>query len=347
MTMTAGSLPPVFDGHNDTVLSMMNQGRSFFERGTPELDKHAGGLGGHLDLPRAKEGNFAGGFFAVYVPNDPNADGMMSTAYAQSFALGALGLLMKTAEESNGQVKVVRTAAEIEQCIQDGVLAMELHLEGAEPLDADGRTLEVLHAAGLRSIGITHSRENIFAHGVNQPFPHSPDTGPGLTDAGKELVKLCNELGVVMDLSHLNEKGFWDVAELSEDPLVATHSNVHSLCAHPRNLTDKQLDAIRDSNGVVGLNFAVSFLREDGGRDSDTPLETMVRHIEYLVDTIGIERVALGSDYDGTIVPREIADASGTGKLLQALKDHGYTDEQLEKIAWKNWVRVLRGTWGE
>ncbi len=347
MTMSAGSLPPVFDGHNDTVLSMMNHGRSFFERGEPDLDMHAGGPGGHLDLPRAKEGGFAGGFFAVYVPNDPDADGMMSTAYAQNFALKALGVLIKTAEQSDGQVKIVTTAAGIEQCLQDGVLAMELHLEGAEPLDADGRALEVLYAAGVRSIGITHSRDNIFAHGVNQPFPHSPDTGPGLTAAGKELVKQCNELGVVMDLSHLNEKGFWDVAELSEDPLVATHSNVHNLTPHPRNLTDEQLDAIRDSNGIVGLNYAVSFLREDGGRDSDTPLATMVRHIEYLVDTIGIDRVAFGSDFDGTIVPREIADASGNWRLLQALVDRGYTGEQVEKIAWKNWVRVLRATWGE
>lgn len=345
--MSAQNLPPVFDGHNDTVLSMMNHRRSFFERGTPDLDTHAGGSGGHLDLPRAKDGGFAGGFFAVYVPDSrDNTDDMMPTAYAQSFALKALGVLMKTAEESDGQVRIVKTAADIEQCIADGVMAMELHLEGAEPLDADGNTLEVLHAAGLRSVGITHSRPNIFAHGVDQPFPHSPDTGPGLTDAGREFVKQCNELGVVMDLSHLNEKGFWDVAELSEDPLVATHSNVHSLSAHPRNLTDKQLDAIRDSNGIVGLNYAVSFLRDDGAQDSNTPIETMVRHIEYLVDTIGIDRVALGSDFDGTIVPREIADASGNYKLLQALVDQGYTDEQVEKIAWKNWVRVLRLTWG-
>lgn len=345
--MSAESLPPVFDGHNDTVLSMLNHGRSFFERGTPEMDKHAGGMGGHLDLPRAKEGNFAGGFFAVYVPNDPQADGMMSTAYAQNFALTALGMLMKTAEDSDGEVQVVRTAAEIEQCIADGKLAMLLHLEGAEPLDADGRALEVFYAAGVRSLGITHSRPNIFGHGVDKPFPHSPDTGPGLTDAGKELVRQCNELGIVIDLSHLNEKGFWDVAELSEHPLVATHSNVHTLSQHPRNLTDEQLDAIRDSNGIVGLNFAVSFLREDGARDADTPIETMVRHIEYLADTVGIDRVALGSDFDGTIVPREIGDASGLPKLLQALKDHGYDDEHIEKIAWRNWVRVLRATWGE
>lgn len=344
--MSDQNVMPIFDGHNDTILSMLRTGRSFFERGEAAPDEFAGGDGGHLDLPRAREGGFAGGFFAVYVPDEEGHEGMMRLEYAQNRALTALGALIKTAEESDGAVKVVRTADEIEACLEDGTLAMELHLEGAEPLDADGQALEVFYNAGVRSVGITHSRDNIFGHGVNQPFPHSPDTGPGLTDAGKELVRQCNELGVVIDLSHLNEKGFWDVAEISEHPLVATHSNVHALSAHPRNLTVEQLDAIRESNGIVGLNFAVSFLREDGERSADTPIEAMVRHIEFLVDTLGIDRVALGSDFDGTIVPREIRDAAGLQKLLQALLDKGYTEEHVEKIAWRNWVRVLRLTWG-
>lgn len=345
--MPESGLPPVFDGHNDVILSLLRTGRSFFERGTADVNAFGGGEGGHLDLPRAKEGGFAGGFFAVYVRDDPNADGPMSLEYAQSNALTALGGLMKVAEQSNGLIQIVTTASEIEQCVADGILAMELHLEGAEPIDADFNALEVFYQAGVRSIGITHSRDNIFGHGVNQPFPHSPDTGPGLTDAGKELVKRCNDLGILIDLSHLNEKGFWDVAELSEDPLVATHSNVHALSLHPRNLTVEQLDAIRDSNGIVGLNFAVGFLRGDGARDANTPISTMVDHIEYLVDTIGIDRVALGSDFDGTTVPQEIGDAAGLPVLLRALHEKGYRDDALEKIAWRNWVRVLRATWGE
>jgi membrane dipeptidase len=205
----------------------------------------------------------------------------------------------------------------------------------------------VYYAAGVRSVGLTHSRDNTFGHGVQGQFPSSPDTGPGLTDAGKHLVRLCNELGVVIDLSHLNEKGFWDVANLSEDPLVATHSNAHALTPHPRNLTVEQLDAVRDSNGIVGLNFAVSFLRDDGARDADTPVSRMVDHIEYLADTVGVDRVALGSDFDGTIVPREIGDAAGLPVLFDALRARGYDDVALEKIAWRNWVRVLRDTWGE
>ena len=142
-------------------------------------------------------------------------------------------------------------------------------------------------------------------------FPHSPDTGPGLTDAGKQLVRACNRLGIMIDLSHLNEQGFWDVAKLSDAPLVATHSNAHALCASSRNLTDKQLDAIKESDGMVGLNFAVGFLREDGANDADTPIDVMVRQIDYLAERVGIDRVGFGSDFDGAKMPRELGDVAG------------------------------------
>ena len=149
----------------------------------------------------------------------------------------------------------------------------------------------------------------------------------------------------------LNEKGFWDVAKLSDAPLVATHSNVHAICATPRNLTDKQLDAIKESDGMVGLNFATAFLREDGGKGlsaderAKTPLTIMVKHIDYLVERIGIDRVGLGSDFDGAGIPAEIGDVTGLPNLISALQDAGYDDEALNKITHQNWMRVLRKTW--
>ena len=124
--------------------------------------------------------------------------------------------------------------------------------EGAEAIDRDFRLLDLLYAAGLRSIGIVWSRPNIFGHGVPFRFPGSPDTGPGLTDLGKELVRACNRLRILIDLSHLNEQGFWDVASISTAPLVATHSERPRHLSDPRNLTEKQLDAIRDSHGWSG-----------------------------------------------------------------------------------------------
>jgi membrane dipeptidase len=224
---------------------------------------------------------------------------------------------------------------------------MLLHFEGAEPLDPEGYALEAFYAAGLRSVGLTHSRRNRFAKGVPFKFPHSPDTGEGLTETGKELVRQLNRRRVMIDVSHLNEKGFWDVAAISDAPLVATHSNAHALSASPRNLTDRQLDAIRESRGVAGLNFHVGFLREDGGRDANTPIARMVAHVTYMVERMGIDCVALGSDFDGATMPAELKDATGLPRLMRALADRGFTPEDLKKLAHGNWVRVLRATWGE
>jgi microsomal dipeptidase-like Zn-dependent dipeptidase len=131
----------------------------------------------------------------------------------------------------------------------------------AEAIDPNFELLDVLYAAGLRSLGPVWSRSNAFGHGVPFLCPSSPDTGPGLTDVGKELTRACNRLRILIDLSHLNERGFWDVAAISKAPLVATHSNAHALSPHSRNLTDKQLTAIGETGGMVGVNFATSYLR--------------------------------------------------------------------------------------
>ncbi|MEN9935395.1 MAG: hypothetical protein RLZZ387_1974 [Chloroflexota bacterium] len=337
---------PIFDGHNDTLLRLYGAAPgadSFLERGL-----------GHIDLPRAREGGLAGGFFAVYVPADPSVPQPeqwdvlpppLGLAYAQRVAMGMTATLLRLESESAGQLKVVRATDELEQCIASGTMAAILHFEGADPIDPGLDALEVFHRAGLRSLGLVWSRANAFAEGVPFRFGASPDTGPGLTDAGRELVRACNRLGIMLDLSHLNEQGFWDVARLSDAPLVATHSNVHALCSTTRNLTDKQLDAIRESDGMVGLNFAVVFLRQDGAQDPDTPIETMVEHIDYLVERLGIERVGLGSDFDGATIPQAIGDASGLPRLVEALRRAGYDDNSLRKLAYENWLRVLRKTW--
>lgn len=348
---------PVIVGHQDTLLSLAlperGCGRDFFERSAI----------GHLDLPRAQEGGIAGGFFAVFIPNpassEPSDVQVIRTStgyavplaaplehdYAMSTAMAMVALLFRLEERSQGQLKVVRTVADLEYCLQTGTHAAILHFEGAEAIDADLNALEVFYRAGLRSLGPVWSRPTIFAHGVPFQYPSSPDTGPGLTDLGKELVKACNHLGILLDLSHLNEKGFWDVARLSTTPLIATHSNVHALCPTTRNLTDQQLDAIKESGGVVGLNFGVNDLRADGGRGADTPLEVLVRHIDYLVERLGIDGVALGTDFDGTTIPAEIGDAAGMPTFINALRAHGYDDAALHQLGHENWLRVLARIW--
>ena len=349
---------PIFDGHNDVLLRLMKKS---------EPDGGAGSFltgdgAGHLDLPRARAGGFVGGLFAVFVPpREPDADRdeqMRKAEYdvplpqpaeltqAQVVAFEMISLLFRIVRRSEGSVHLCRTVGDIRSSIDAGALATVLHLEGAEPIDADFRMLEILYEAGLRSLGPVWSRPNIFGHGVPFRFPSSPDTGPGLTDAGRALVKACNELGIVIDLSHLNEKGFWDVAELSTKPLVATHSNVHALCRHSRNLTDKQLAAIRESGGVVGLNFATCFLRADGRMNADTPLQDMVRHTDYLIEHLGVDGVGLGSDFDGAIVPADLGSVEGLPRLVEAYRAAGYDDATLRKLCTENWLSVLDRTWG-
>ena len=343
----------IIDGHNDTLLR-------FYQNEDVNLpDFFTEMVGGHLDLNRARKGGFAGGFFAVFVPNPkrridpdnmpdlrkPYTSPAVEFTFSQSAVQGQVADLYRLEALSEGQIKVVRSADDLQACIDGGVLAAIMHFEGAEAIDEDLNALEVYYQAGLRSLGIVWSRPTLFAHGVPIAFPSSPDIGPGLTDAGKRLVKRCNELGIMIDLSHMNEKGFWDVAALSDAPLVATHSNVHAICPISRNLTDKQLDAIKASDGMVGLNFATGFLNEDGAWDSDRPLDIMVRHLDYLVERLGETRVGLGSDYDGARVPDAVGDVSKLPNLIDALKNAGYNDDLLHKLSHQNWVRVLRKTW--
>ncbi|MBA2691910.1 MAG: membrane dipeptidase [Rubrobacter sp.] len=350
--MNHNQFPVVFDGHNDVLDRLGAPGGggpgAFFERGEK----------GHLDLPRAREGGFGGGVFAVWVPSPeedlkpekraPNGlPPALDAAYALRYAMSSIAMLFKIEARSDGKLRVVRTVDEIRRSLDEGVMPAVLHMEGADAIDADLDALHVLHRAGLRSLGLVWGRPNDFAEGVRPRFGGSPDTGPGLTEAGRNLVHACNELGIVLDVSHLNERGFWDVAELSKAPLVASHSNAYAVCPSPRNLMDSQLDAVAASDGIVGLNFGVHFLREDGVEDEDMPLEAMVRQIGYLVERVGIEGVGFGSDFDGITVSREIGDVSGLPKLMSALSDRGYDENALRKLARENWLRVLRETWGE
>lgn len=334
---------PVFDGHNDTLQVLVeNPEQDFADRA---------GLG-HLDGPRAREGGLIGGLFAMYAPDRgvmPPEDGELDELppfgpldpdLALRFTLRMFALLRRL--EAAGHLRVATSADEVEAAMAGGVLAAVPHIEGAEAIPPDLDALEVLHTLGLRSLGLVWSRPNAFATGVPFTFPGPPDVGPGLTAAGRSLVAACDRLRIVLDVSHLNERGFWDVLAHSERPVVASHSNVHALCPSPRNLTSVQLDALAERDGLVGMNFACAFLREDGRSDPDTPLDLLVRHLEALVSRLGEDRVAFGSDFDGTTVPHAIGDASGLPRLLRTLREHGWDEPLLEKVAHRNWLSLLR-----
>jgi len=356
--MTSHGPVPIFDGHNDVLLRLYRRGGADAPQAFLEGESK-----GQLDLPKAHQGRFAGGLFAIFVPSHTGAnapdrdnpahlpDGSASSppalelAPAQRAVFGMVALLLRIERESRGRVRLCRDVDDIRQSLNDGVLAPVLHIEGAEAIDPEFELLEVLHEAGLRSLGPVWSRSNAFGHGVPFRCPSSPDTGPGLTDLGKELVRACNRLGILIDLSHLNERGFWDVAAISGAPLVATHSNAHALSPHSRNLTDKQLAAIRETGGMVGINFAVSFLRPDGCRDADATLELVVEHLEYILERLGEDGVGFGSDFDGARIPAGIGNAAGLQNLVEVMRARGFREPLIEKVCFKNWLRVLGQTW--
>jgi membrane dipeptidase len=349
---------PIFDGHNDVLLRLFNKQSSRVEQ--LFLD---GENDGQLDFPRAIRGGFAGGMFAIFVSSkdeigdvnelmrgesyDIPLPGMLSAEAALPAALAMASILFRIERRSNGRFKICRNAKEIRSCLAADVMAAIMHIEGAEPIDAELNALDVLYQAGLRSIGPVWSRSNIFGHGVPFRFPSTPDTGPGLTELGKNLIRACNERRIVLDLSHLNAQGFWDVARLSDAPLIATHSNAHSVCPHARNLTDSQLAAIRDSGGMIGINFATCFLRPDGQVETKTGLDVLLRHLDHLIQHVGIECIGFGSDFDGAKVPDPIGDVSGLGNLRDALSSRGLSDAVLRKLCHENWINVLERTWGE
>ncbi|MBL3568116.1 peptidase M19 [Rhodovulum sulfidophilum] len=350
--MDPKTLPAVFDGHNDVLLRLYRAG------GPAAAETFLTGDAGHIDLPKARAGGLGGGFFAVYVPSEggeDNEEAMAQDSYdlplpppePQDRALTVAMAQVATLErlEELGALKICRSAAEIHISMVEHKLAAILHMEGAEAIDPEMITLDVLHGAGLRSLGPVWSRPTIFGEGVPFRYPSDGDTGGGLTDLGVALVRRCNALKIMIDLSHMTMAGFWDVARQSDAPLVATHSNAHAICPHARNLTDAQLEAIAASDGMVGLNYATAFLRPDG-RMIDTGLDDMLRHLDHLLGKLGETRVGLGSDFDGAMIPSAIGSAAGLPALRAAMTAHGYGPELIERICHGNWLRVLEKTWG-
>ncbi|MEL6216914.1 MAG: dipeptidase [Pseudomonadota bacterium] len=338
----------VFDGHNDTLLKLEVAERTRtaldFAAGAPELD---------IDLPRAREGGFAGGLFAMYTPAcvhdldtpydrlNPEHFRPVDQGAALSFTMAMFARMHRLARAHPADLAICTTAAEARTAMDTGRIAIVPHIEGAECIDRDLHVLEVFYAAGLRSLGLVWSRPNAFGSGAPMSYQPEIDPGEGLTDAGHDLVRACERLGILVDLAHLTEAGFWDVARIAGKPLVASHSNAHAVSPNARNLTDRQLDAVAESGGLVGLNFHVCFVRPDCRHDRNTPIEMMLRHIDHLLARLGEDGVALGSDFDGCELPAEIGDVRGLGRLVAAMRQANYGEALIAKICRENWLRAL------
>ncbi len=344
---------PVFDGHNDALTRLW-----LSDYPDPVHAFIHERLVGHLDLKRCQEAGFIGGMFAIFLPPysyvqqhhsnklfNQNASDFTQQQIEQ-ICLEQLDLAHQLAQYSKN-IKICTSVQDIQDCRAEKKLAIVLHMEGAEALQQNPDLLDVFYERGLRSIGPLWNRPSRFGHGLNAKFPHSPDTGAGLTSDGKDFIRRCANKKMVIDVSHMNEKAFWNTVDILQQPIVATHSNSHALCPQARNLTDPQLKAIRESKGMVGVNFDVAFLRSDGQRNADTSIDVILEHLEYLMDHLGEEHVGFGSDFDGALIGTELEDVTGLHRLIERMQQRGYSKTLIENICLNNWVRVLNRIFGQ
>lgn len=315
MTIHFDSL--VVDGHCDTLLLCMRGNRTLSERSQS----------GHLDLPRLKDGGVDCQFFACYIEPQFKPDRGLKRA------MQMIDRFCTEIERSGGAALHARCYSDILRAKAEGKIAAVLTIEGGECLDTDVSNVRIMKRLGVMAIGLTWNERNMIADGVGEER-----TKGGLTNFGVEVVKEMNSAGIVIDVSHLNEQGFWDVIETTNKPIIASHSNARTICNHRRNLTDEQLRALAQNGGVTGINFAPSFLAE-----KDADINSVIRHIEHICSLVGPDHVGLGSDFDGiSSTPKGLEDVTRVPAITEALSRLGYSDENIRKILGGNFLRVIK-----
>lgn len=310
----------IVDGHCDTLWAAHRQGRDWTV---------ACGVG-HADLERFVEAGVGIQFMALF--SDPAHRGpgyaLKALEMIESFYSGIEAAAARGAASPLG---VIRSREDVDRAGEGfwGLLA----IEGGEAI---GKSLDALYAyyrLGVRSLGLVWNYRNELADGVNDG-----DSAGGLTPFGKEVVKAMNELGMLVDVSHLSEAGFWDVVRICRGPIVASHSNANALCQHRRNLTDDQIKAVADTGGIIGVNFYPPFLTPSGRASIDD----VVRHIEHIAEVAGVEHVALGSDFDGfDLQTAGLEDVTKLPELATLLRRKGFREQHVEQVMGKNWARLL------
>ena len=322
----------VIDSHNDSIVGLIRRGMSL--DGTQRTDFHQrdGAVaylrqyqspddGVQLDLPKAREGGLDAAFFAVDCTR-PWGNHLL-------YCMDALGYFLQEVEEHSEGIAVARCAADVERARAEGRLAAILAVENSDALEKSPHVLPLLYQLGVRAMTLTHSTRSWAGDGCEV------EGGGGLTGFGRQLLAQMNELGVVVDVSHLNEPGFWDVAQAAQAPFMATHSCCRALCDHPRNLRDEQLRALAEKGGVVAITFVPDFI------DAHNPtFDGLLDHIEHAVAVAGIDHVGLGSDFDGGGLLLE--DATCLPDIAVGLAKRGYEEVDIRKILGANQLRFLQ-----
>jgi membrane dipeptidase len=316
---------PAIDLHADTLMWTRWVSYDLHRRHEPPLPRAA--LGGHVDLPRMREGGMGAQFFGlVSLPIAQRMRGLAQVVHEQIDALdGAIA-------RDPSKLRLVKTAAEIEACNRDGALAALLGIEGAHSLEGDLENVAAFARRGVRYIGLLHFSANEAGFPAYGRGRRDDD---GLTRWGMELVHRCEAEGVVVDLAHINQRGFLDACRIARRPPIVSHTGVLGAFDHWRNIDDAQLRAVAEKGGCVGVIFCPRFVGGDG-------LAPVVKHFKHILDVVGEDAPALGSDWDGFIVPtRELADPTGLPLLTDALLEAGISARVIAKVLRGNVMRVL------
>lgn len=335
----------VIDSHNDSIVAHIRRGNiSLTDEHTKNPNLHSGtisylrgrvppeedAIGIQLNIPKMRKGGIDAAFFAVDVTR--------AWKNHLSYALDAFGWFNAEIEANATDIRIVRKAADIHTAKAEGKLAAVLTIENSEAVERSLNILRSLYLLGVRSIGLTHNPNTWASTGNDEG-----ETGGGLTKFGIQLVKEMNKLGMLVDVSHISERGFWDVLDITDAPIIASHSNCMTLCNHSRNLTNEQLKAITANGGVIGITFVPGFIAEDGWRNRP-PFAQLLNHIEYAIDVAGLDHVGIGSDFDGG--GDLLKDATEYPKITEGLSERGYTDTAIQKILGGNLLRVFEAVCG-
>lgn len=305
----------VFDLHCDTALRMVEEKQGLKENRL------------HLDLARMEEYD---GYIQVFAAFVDQKDICVSP---MNHCIALLEKLHKEIQQNREHISLITTVEELEQVRQNRGIGAILSLEGGEALEGNLSAIWMYYQLGVRLITLTWNWANEISDGIME------SRGGGLTQFGREAVSMMEQLGILIDVSHLSERGFWDVAECTKRPFVASHSCVKALCGHPRNLDDAQISCLIQRRGGIGINFYPEFLSGTGV----CSVEEIVHHMEYILNMGGEDVLGLGSDFDGvSSLPKEMEGVQDMTTLIQAMENRGFCEALVEKILFGNFHRIFK-----
>lgn len=283
-----------------------------------------------VDIEKLKKNNSLGQFFALFIDLEELKERNLNT---WEYTMGMHKRFIDEISKNENEISLVRNWNELELAEREGKIGGFLTVEEGGIIENDESRLDTLYDLGIRLITLTWNYENSLGFPNGQKYE-----GKGLTTFGKSIVEKMNEKGMLVDVSHLSDQGFYDVSQISNKPFIASHSCAREVWNHGRNLTDDMLKTLGEKGGLVGLNFCPKFLN----KDSRCTIESLVQHGTHMINKAGIESVGIGTDFDGVTGFMEIENIAQMDKLYDGFKKAGYKESQLEKIWFENGKRIIK-----